>query len=145
MLGSEAIHAAADALISVGVMAAVAVSAAGFPRLDPIVAIGVAGVVAWRGWMVARGAADVLTDTATVDIDVIRTAALAVPGVRGCHAVRSRGDAGHVRVDLHVHVAPELTIVEAHEIARGVESAIRRLDLGIAEVLVHLGADQTVS
>jgi cation diffusion facilitator family transporter len=145
VLGSEAIHAAADALISIGVLAAVAVSAAGFPRLDPIVALGVAGVVAWRGWVVARGAAEVLTDAAAVDTDAIRMAALTVPGVRNCHAVRSRGEAGHVRVDLHVHVAPELTIVEAHEIAREVESVIRRLDFGIAEVLVHLGADQTVS
>jgi cation diffusion facilitator family transporter len=145
VLGSEAIHAAADALISIGVLAAVAVSAVGFPRLDPIVALGVAGVVAWRGWLIARGAAEVLTDAAAVDTDAIRTAALAVPGVRNCHAVRSRGEAGHIRVDLHVHVAPELTIVEAHEIAREVESVIRRLDLGIAEVLVHLGADQTVS
>jgi len=145
VLGSEAIHAAADALISIGVLAAVAVSAAGSPQLDPIVALGVAGVVAWRGWVVARAAADVLTDAAALDTDAIRTAALAVPGVRACHAVRSRGEAGHVRVDLHVHVAPALTIVEAHEIARQVETAIRRLDFGIAEVLVHLGADQSVS
>ena len=57
----------------------------------------------------------------------------------------ARGEAGRVHVDLHIHVAPELTIVEAHEITRDVESAIRRLELGIAEVLVHLGADQTVS
>ena len=145
VLGSESIHAAADALISIGVMGAIGVSALGFPRLDPIVALGVGGVVAWRGWVVVRGAADILTDAAAVDTGAIRVAALAVRGVRNCHAVRSRGEAGHVRVDLHVHVAPELTIVEAHEIAREVESAIRRLDLGIAEVLVHLGADQTVS
>lgn len=145
VLGSEAIHAAADAFISVGVLGAVGVAAAGFPRLDPIMALGVAGVVAWRGWLVVRGAADVLTDAAAVDTEAIQAAALSVPGVRDCHAVRSRGEAGRVRVDLHVHVAPELTIVEAHEIARGVESAIRRLDFGIAEVLVHLGADQTVS
>jgi cation diffusion facilitator family transporter len=145
VLGSEATHAVADALLSVGVLAAVGLAAAGFPRLDPVVALGVAGVVAWRGWVVARSAADVLTDAAAVDTDAIRRAALAVPGVRDCHAVRSRGESGHVRVDLHVHVAPELTIVEAHEIAGGVESAIRRLDLGIAEVLVHLGADHTVS
>ncbi len=146
VLGSEAIHAAADSLIGLGVLGAVALTAAGgVPALDPIMALGVAGVVAWRGWAVMRGAAEVLTDTAAVDTDAIRAAALAVPGVRDCHSVRSRGEAGHVRVDLHVHVAPELTIVEAHEIAREVESSIRGLDFGIAEVLVHLGADQTVS
>jgi cation diffusion facilitator family transporter len=145
VLGSEAIHAAADALISVGVLGAVGVGAAGYPRLDPIMALGVAGVVAWRGWVVVRGAADVLTDATAVDTEAIQTAALSVPGVRGCHAIRSRGEAGHVRVDLHVHVAPEMTVVEGHQIAVAVEERIRRLDLGVAEVLVHVGASQPVA
>ena len=144
VLRSEAVHAAADSLIALGVLAAVGAGDAGFPLFDPIVALAVGGVVAWRGWGVVRGAAEVLTDAAAVDTDAIRVAALAVPGVRDCHAVRSRGEAGHVRVDLHIHVAPELTIVEGHRIAEEVEATIRRLDLGIAEVLVHLGADQSV-
>jgi cation diffusion facilitator family transporter len=145
VLGSEAIHAAADALVSLGVLIAVVGGIAGLPRLDPIMALTVGGVVAWRGWGVVRGAAEVLTDAAAVDTNAIRAAALAVPGVRDCHAVRSRGEAGHVRVDLHIHVAPQLTIVEGHRIAVAVEAEIRGLGLGIAEVLVHLGADQTVS
>jgi cation diffusion facilitator family transporter len=145
VLASEAVHALADALTAVGVLVAVGAASVGFEALDPIVALLVAGVIAWRGWEVARGAADVLTDAAAVDTDGIRATAAAVPGVRGCHAVRSRGEAGHIRVDLHVHVAPELTIVEAHAIAREVEARIRAFDEGIAEVLVHLGADQTVA
>ena len=114
----------------------------GFPVLDPIVALAVGGVIGWRGWGVVRGAAEVLTDAAAIDIDAIRVVVLAVPGVGDCHAVRSRGEAGHVRVDLHIHVDQDLTIVEGHRIAKAVEAEIRRLDLGIAEVLVHLGADQ---
>jgi cation diffusion facilitator family transporter len=144
VLRSEGIHAAADALVALGVLAAVGAGVVGFPVLDPIVALAVGGVIGWRGWGVVRSAAAVLTDAASIDINAIRVAALAVPGVRDCHAVRSRGEAGHVRVDLHIHVARDLTIVEGHMIAKAVESEIRRLDLGIAEVLVHLGADQTV-
>lgn len=140
ILSSEALHAGADALLSVGVVVAVWAGELGFRQLDPLVALAVGGVVAWRGWGVVRGAADVLTDAAAVDTGAIRSVALAVPGVRDCHAVRSRGEAGHVRVDLHVHVPPELTIVEAHRIAEEVETRIRRLDPGISEVLVHLGA-----
>ncbi|HEX9634561.1 MAG TPA: cation transporter dimerization domain-containing protein [Candidatus Limnocylindria bacterium] len=117
-------------------MAAVVAGGVGFPRLDPVVALAVGGVVAWRGWGVVRGAAEVLTDAAAVDTDAIRASALAVAGVRDCHAVRSRGEAGHVRVDLRIHVAPDLTIVEGHRIAEAVEAEIRQLDLGIAEVLV---------
>jgi len=142
VLRSESIHAAADALISVGVLGAIGGSALGLPRVDPIVALGVAGIVAWRGWLVVRGAADVLTDAAAVDTDAIQVAALSVPGVDDCHSVRSRGEAGHVRVDLHIHVDPMLTVVEAHQIAVAVEERIRQLDLGIAEVLVHVGAGQ---
>jgi cation diffusion facilitator family transporter len=140
ILASEALHVGADAFLSVGVVVAVWAGDLGLPQLDPLVALAVGGAVAWRGWGVVRGAADVLTDAAVVDTDAIHAVALAVPGVRDCHAVRSRGEAGHVRVDLHVHVAPELTIVEAHRIAEEVKERIRRLDPGIAEVLVHLGA-----
>jgi cation diffusion facilitator family transporter len=144
VLRSEGVHAAADTLVALGVLAAVGAGAAGFPILDPIAALAIATVVAWRGLAVVRGAAEVLTDAAAMDTDAIREAALAVSGVRDCHAVRSRGEAGHVRVDLHIHVAPDLTVVEGHLIAEAVEATIRRLDLGIAEVLVHLGADQSV-
>lgn len=144
VLRSEAVHATADALVAVGVLAAVGAGGAGFPLIDPVVALSIGGVVAWRGWGVVRGATEVLTDAAAVDIDAIRAAALTVAGVRNCHAVRSRGEAGHVRVDLHVHVAPDLTIVEGHRISEAVATRVRQLDPGIAEVLVHLGADQTV-
>jgi cation diffusion facilitator family transporter len=144
VLRSEAVHAAADSLIALGVLVAVAAGGFGVAALDPIAALLVAGVVAWRGWAVVRGAAAVLTDAAAIDTEAIREAALRVPGVRDCHAVRSRGEAGHVRVDLHVHVAPELTIAQGHAIAVAVEDEVRRLDSGIAEVLVHLGADQSV-
>lgn len=140
VLRSEAVHAAADTLTAVGVLLAVGAGAIGIVVLDPIAALAVAGIVAWRGWAVVRSAAEVLTDAAAVDMTSIRTAALRVPGVFDCHAVRSRGEAGHVRVDLHVHVAPELTIAEGHRIAQAVEEEIRGLDPSIAEVLIHLGA-----
>jgi cation diffusion facilitator family transporter len=144
VLFSEATHALTDSLVTLGVLAAVALSGIGLWSVDPLVALAVAGVVAWRGWEVVRGAAEVLTDTAVIDIATIRAAAEAVPGVLDCHAIRSRGEAGHVRVDLHVHVAPDLSIVEAHRIARDVEQRIREVDAGIAEVLVHLGAGPSV-
>jgi cation diffusion facilitator family transporter len=145
VLRSEAIHAAADTLTSLGVLVAVGAGSIGAAVLDPSAALAVAGIVASRGWAVVRGAAEILTDVAAIDTEAIRAAARSVPGVRDCHAVRSRGEQGHVRVDLHIHVAPELTIAEGHRIAVEVEDQIRRLDAGIAEVLVHLGADQSVA
>lgn len=144
VLRSEAVHAAADTLVALGVLVAVAAGTIGVAVLDPIAAVAVAGVVASRGWVIVRGATDILTDATAVDTEAIRAVAQSVPGVRGCHAVRSRGEARRVRVDLHIHVAPGLTIGEGHGIGLAVGEEIRRFDPGITEVLVHLGADDRV-
>jgi cation diffusion facilitator family transporter len=139
VLRSEAVHAWADVLVALSVVGCLALGPTGFSRLDPVVALGVAGLVAWRGSNVVRGATRVLTDAAMADVDAIRRAAAAVPGVLGCHAVRCRGEAGRVRVDLHVHVRPDLTVALAHELARAVEARVKLEIAGVAEVLVHLG------
>ena len=88
---------------------------------------------------IVRGAADVLTDAAMVDPDEITRVARSVPGVVGCHAVRSRGVGGRLQVDLHIGVSPELTVREADEIAERVEKAVEDSVAEVAEVLVHIG------
>jgi len=140
VLTTEAVHAWADGLAALAVMAGIGISRAGFPRLDPAMALGLALLVAWRSWTVIQAATAVLTDTAMVDLDAIRRAAADVAGVLDCHAVRCRGEAGRVRVDLHIHVLPELTVARAHEIARAVEERLRAEVEGVSEVLVHVGA-----
>jgi cation diffusion facilitator family transporter len=140
VLATEAVHAWADGLAALAVIGGIGLSRAGFPRLDPAVALGVAGLVAWRSWTIIQAATAVLTDAAMVDLEAIRRAAAGVEGGLDCHAVRGRGEAGRVRVDLHIHVAPELTVARAHDIARAVEARLRTEVRGISEVLVHVGA-----
>jgi divalent metal cation (Fe/Co/Zn/Cd) transporter len=96
-------------------------------------------MVAWRAWALIRNAAATLTDVTPLDVERLRLIACEVPGVEDCHAVRSRGEPGRVRVDLHVHVDPELTVREAHTITRRVEERLVAEVGGIAEVLVHIG------
>lgn len=139
ILRSEGVHALADAVTAAAVLLGLGASNAGILRLDPLIALGLGGVVGWRAWGVIRAAADVLTDVMPVDVEPIRRTARAVPGVLDCHAVRSRGEAGRVRVDLHIHVDPNLTVREAHAIALEVERALIDQVGGIVEVLVHVG------
>jgi cation diffusion facilitator family transporter len=140
VLATEAVHAWADGLAALAVTGGIVLSRAGFPRLDPAVALGVAALVAWRSWTMIQAATAVLTDAALVDVEAIRHAAAGVEGVLDCHAVRCRGDVGGVRVDLHIHVASGLTVARAHDIARAVETRLRADVRGISEVLVHVGA-----
>jgi cation diffusion facilitator family transporter len=140
ILRSEAVHALADALAALAVVLGLAASSAGLLRLDPLVALALGAVIAWRAWSVIRTAAAVLVDAAPVDLEQVRLTASSVPGVIECHAVRSRGEAGRVRVDLHIHVDPELTVREAHAIAQAVQARLIEELEGVAEVLVHVGA-----
>jgi cation diffusion facilitator family transporter len=140
ILRSEATHSLADSATALAVLIGVAASRAGLLRLDPFVALAMGGVVAWRAWSILRDAAATLTDVTPLDVEQLRLSACGVPGVEDCHAVRSRGEPGQVRVDLHIHVDPALTVREAHAIARAVEARLREEVGGIAEVLVHIGA-----
>lgn len=137
---SESVHTLADTLTTIGVLAAVALTAAGLPLFDPIVALAVAAVVGWRGSRVVRGAVDVLTDAAPIDAARIRDAATSVRGVVDCHAIRSRGDRSHLTAELHIHVPPDMTVAESHRVAKAVESQVKRADAAVVEVFVHVGA-----
>jgi hypothetical protein len=128
-----------DAQIPAGVVLLDA-AALGAPRVDALVSLAIAGLIAWTAWDIVRGAARVLTDASVGDPATIAAAARRVPGVRDCHQVRARGMAGFVRVDLHITVDPTLPVVEAHAIAEAVTAAVREQVGGVAEVLVHLGA-----
>ncbi len=139
VLRAEALHAFADSATALAVGAGVGLSAAGLLVVDPLVALAVGVIVAWRGMRVAWSAAEMLADAAPLDLESIQTLARTVPGVRDVHAVRSRGEAGHALVDLHIHVAPELTVAEAHVIARRVVEVIEASVTEVAEVLVHVG------
>ena len=139
VLRAEAVHASADFATAVAVAIGIALSAAGLLAVDPFVALTVAAIVAWRGLQTAWSAAEVLVDAAPLDLEWIRGLALSVEGVRDCHAVRSRGEAGRAHVDLHIHVAAELTVREAHGIAVRVAEVIEAQIAEVAEVLVHVG------
>jgi divalent metal cation (Fe/Co/Zn/Cd) transporter len=74
-----------------------------------------------------------------VDLESITSLVSSVPGVLGCHAVRARGPAGRVRVDLHIHVDPATRVDEAHEVSESVARMVRSQVPGVIEVLIHVG------
>jgi len=138
ILSADAKHTAADALVSAGVIAGLIGVRLGYPWADLIVSIMVAGVIAWGAWTALHDAAQLLADRAVVSPETIEQAARAVPGVVGVHGVRTRGGEGMIWVDLHIQVAPQLRVDEAHEIASNVAQQVEAA-LGFpADVVVHI-------
>jgi len=137
MLTSDALHTSSDVLVTLGVLIAVALVRLGFPLVDVLSAIAISGFIAWAGIGVLKTNLAYLADAARLAAQGVIALACRVPGVASAHKVRTRGMPGNIYVDLHVQVAPELTIVQAHQITHSVIDAIKLGFPGVRDVLVH--------
>jgi cation diffusion facilitator family transporter len=138
VLIADAAHTLSDVLVSAGVIVSLVLVAAGLTRADGVVALLVAVVILRTAYDVVRSAALTLGDAARLPADEIAAAVDAVPGVRGCHSVRTRGMQSQVYVDLHVLVDPGATVEAGHQVAHEVEERLRRRFTQVADVVVHV-------
>ena len=138
VLAADANHTLSDALVSVGVIAGLAAVALGFPMADPIMALVVTAAILATAYDVFKHALATLSDRARIPEGDLRAAALAVPGVRGVHRIRTRGTEGEVYADLHVLVDHSMTVADAHRLADEVEADIKERFANVIEVLVHI-------
>jgi cation diffusion facilitator family transporter len=138
LLIADANHTGSDILVSAGVIAGLVAVRLGMPRADPLLALLVAAAILWTAVQVLRQADLSLSDTARLAIPDVCTTVLRVPGVLGCHSVRTRGTATDVLVDLHVQVDPALSVADGHRIAEAVEHAVSERFPQVADVLAHL-------
>lgn len=138
ILSADSKHTAADALVSTAVLMGLVAIRLGYPIVDLVLAVGIAGVIAWGAWTIIRDAALTLSDTAAVPLETIERAVRSVPGVRGVHNIRTRGGDGLVWVDLHIQVDPELTVRAGHDIASAVARAVEEAIGQPTDVTVHV-------
>lgn len=138
ILIADASHTASDAFVSIGVIAGLVAVRAGYPSADPLIALGVAGVIAYTALNVFRQATVTLSDTARIEPKLISGVCLAVPGVLGCHHIRTRGSTAEVYVDLHIQVDPSATVTQGHEIADAVERQVCGAFDSVVDVVAHL-------
>ena len=138
LLIADASHTGSDILVSVGVLAGLVAVRLGFPLADPVLALLVAAAIIWTAGKVLRQADLSLSDTARLATPEVCATVLAVPGVLGCHSIRTRGTAADVLMDLHVQVDPALSVAEGHRIAEAVERAVCDRFPEVADVLAHL-------
>ncbi len=137
VLIADAFHTSSDILVSLSVIAGLVAVRLGAPWVDPLVAVAIAGVIAYAAFTVIRRSGLALSDMAVLVSEEVEDLVLNVEGVVSCHAIRSRGWGSNIYVDLHVQVDPGLSIAEAHEIGHRVKREI--VDrFGAADVVVHV-------
>lgn len=96
------------------------------------------GMILWSGWQVGRDALATLLDEVRIDEASLMSVVLGVPGVGGCHQIRSRGLPEHIHVDLHIQVDPEMSVFYGHKVAHAVEDEVMARFSGVQEVAVHV-------
>jgi cation diffusion facilitator family transporter len=137
LLCADALHTRTDIYASLSVLASLAAARAGYAVLDILVALLIVVIIAWAAVKIAHHGLNILTDAARVDPMTIQRVALSVPGVWGCHHIRSRGFEDAIAVDCHIWVDPKLSTTEAHRLTHVVMDRVQAEVPGVVEVIIH--------
>lgn len=149
-LGSAALVAdawndAVDVVSAVAAAAGVALALQGgrWTSADDVAGAVVGGLIVMVGLRVVRDATLELMDTRPDPELMARVdaAAAGVPGVVRVETMRGRKSGLSFYFDLHVEVAPDLTVARGHDIAHRVKDAVRAAASEVADVLVHIEPD----
>jgi len=149
-LGSEVLLADAtqtrgDVWSSLTVIGALIGARAGLPVLDPLAALVVAAFIAFSGYKVAQTTTRILSDRiAMAEADVMEVV-MSVPGVLGCHQIRTRGSSDHVFLDLHVWLPPAMPLTDAHALSHVVKDRLMARYPQIADAIIHIEPPPNIS
>ncbi len=143
ILLADASHTASDILVSAGVIGSLAAVQLGYPLADPIIGLLVALMIVRTAISVLARAEATFSDRARLDATEVCRAIADLDGVLGCHSVRTRGSLSEVFVDLHVEVAPDLSVAEGHVITRAVADRLKERFPKVVDVIVHLCPEGT--
>jgi cation diffusion facilitator family transporter len=135
---ADATQTRGDVWSSMTVVAALIGARAGWPMLDPIAALIVAAFIAYAGYQVASATTKILSDRIVMDESDLERVVLSVPGVLGCHQIRTRGSSDHVFLDLHVWLPAAMPLVEAHALSHVVKDRLVARFPQIADAIIHI-------
>ena len=138
VLRADAKHTRSDVLTSVAVLGALGGVWYGYPLLDPLAAILVAGFIGHACWSIAREASGILSDQIVIAEEDVRTVVQSVAGVIGCEKIRTRGAADYAFMDLHLWLPAETPLLEAHSTSHVVKDKLMAKFPQLADVIIHI-------
>jgi cation diffusion facilitator family transporter len=138
VLLADAKHTRSDVLTSGAVLGALLGVWWGYPILDPLAALLVAGFIGHACWSIAQEASRVLGDEIVIDEDDVRQVVQSVPHVLGCEKIRTRGSADHAFLDLHLWLDGSTTLQAAHATSHVVKDRLMAKFPQLADVVIHI-------
>ena len=146
MLIANAWHHRSDAVSSVVALIGIGGAQWGFPVLDPIAGILVAGWIIKTGLTIGYNSVKELSDEVVEEdlLPALKQALSQIEGVEKYHDLRSRRMGSYVLVDLHVQVDSRLSVSAGHQIGERVRTILLEQNPQVNEVLVHIDAEEDI-
>ncbi|HEX4027539.1 MAG TPA: cation diffusion facilitator family transporter [Rhizomicrobium sp.] len=138
-IDADQTHYIGDLATNVGVVMALVLSAyLGWTLADPVIAIAVAGIMAWTAFGVGKNSFNQLMDRELPDEERarIRRIAESHEAVRDVHDLKTRAAGLSTFIQLHLALDPDMPLKEAHKVSDAVEQAILNAYPG-ADVIIH--------
>lgn len=138
VLRADAKHTRSDVMTSVAVLGALLGVWWGYPLLDPLAAILVAGFIGHACWEIASEASRILGDEIVIDEAEVRAVVGSVPEVIGCEKIRTRGAADYAFMDLHIWLDGHMSLLDAHATSHVVKDRLMARFPQLEDVVIHI-------
>ena len=138
VLIADSMHTKSDIYVSLSVILGLIAIKAGFPILDPFIAVVISGVILHAGYTIIVKSSSVLCDRSQLDPNDVCEVVFTVEGVLECTMIRTRGVPGNIFIDLKIGVRPDISTLESHEIANLVEDKLKETFDGIQDIVIHI-------
>ena len=140
---ANAWHHRSDAFSSIGALAGIGgaiILGDRWAILDPLASCGISiAIIAVAVKMALPSLAELLEASLPEEMeDEIREIAMSVQGVDDIHELKTRRNGISVIIDAHVVVDPDMTVVQAHDIATAVETALRSRFGAETQINIHV-------
>lgn len=138
LLCADAKHTESDLYASGAVLLSFIAVYFGWAWADGAAALILVALIGRVAWQVFRENVPVLLDAAMLDPTSVIELGRAVPGVQNVHRVRSRGIRSAIEVDLHMEVAADMSVAEAHRLASQIQHDVRLKFPDVSDVVIHV-------
>ena len=145
VLRADAKHTRSDVLTTGAVLGALLGVWWGYPLLDPMAALLVAGFIGHACWSIAQEASRVLGDEIVIAETEVREVVQSVDGVIGCEKIRTRGSADYAFLDLHLWLDGEMPLKTAHAASHVVKDRLMARFPELVDVVIHIEPPPRIS
>ncbi len=136
---ADSLHYQTDFLTNVAVLISLNASKYfHFPLIDSLIGLGIAVYIAITSWSIFKKALDILMDRELSEdkIALVKSICRRHPQVMGLHDLRTRSSGVHQFIQMHLDMNPNLSLLEAHQIALEITQSLRE-EFPDAEILIH--------